>query len=664
MSLAINKKENGISLTFNGIEVFSHLEEKPFVFAVGWNLKYKTSHGNFTVKHKKEYVIPLVKYEIVKETDESVVIKFSNGKISLTASCNVVNGYVSCDFDSIGHDGAWEFVFNSTKDEAIFGGGEQYRQLNLKGEIVTNFVSEHIVVPPIVEQTIFKKFKKYRERSHSEIDTYAPMSTFVTSTKKAYRFKVSGFGIQDFTNDAFLIFTYADCPKNFVFAVGENFKNINEKLNKDIKSNQYIPDWCLNGMILGVQGGIDRAMAKADKMLKAGAKVSGVWCQDWCGKKVTLAGSQVYWNWVVDEERYGNLKEHIEKLNKKGVHFLAYINPYLVKDGPMFNLFKEKGFLVKKQNGKEYLVKSTTFKAGMIDLTNPGAVEYLKEVIIKKNMLDLGISGYMADFGEYLPTDAVLANGDATLLHNEWPTLWAKINREAIDSHPRKDEVFFFTRSGYNGAQSYSPIMWNGDQHTCFYKDYGMPCVMPATFNLGFSGLPLLHSDTGGYISFASLFRDKELFVRWMEMNAFSPLMRTHETIRPDVNIQYDDKEVIKHTVTLTNVYSKLKQYIKECIEETKNGIPAMRPDFYNSGDFKNHKDLYSYFLGDEIYVAPTFIKGATERNVLLPKGEWIRFSDKKKYSGKVKLETELGNPCAFYLVGGKHQKLFDKIDF
>ena len=42
-------------------------------------------------------------------------------------------------------------------------------------------------------------------------------------------------------------------------------------------------------------------------------------------------------------------------------------------------------------------------------------------------MLDIGIAGWMADFGEYLPTDASLADGsDAMAAHNRWPVLWAQ----------------------------------------------------------------------------------------------------------------------------------------------------------------------------------------------------------------------------------------------
>ncbi|MFW5780722.1 MAG: TIM-barrel domain-containing protein, partial [Bacillota bacterium] len=348
----------------------------------------------------------------------------------------------------------------------------------------------------------------------------------------------------------------------------------------------------------------------------------------------------------------------IKALKVKGVRFLAYINPYLIEGGKMYNYCKEKGLLIKNKKGGVYHIKSTTFASGMMDLTNPEMVKYLKDTIIKENMLNLGIDGYMADFGEYLPVDCVLYDGDPKKMHNLWPVLWAKINREALDEANAK-EAFFFTRSGYNGVQEYTPIMWNGDQHTDFSKDYGMPCVMPATFNLGFSGLTITHSDIGGYISFRSLYRDEELFIRWMEMNTFSPLMRTHETIRPSINCQYDTPKVLEHSVALSSLHKKLKPYIKECMQKANKGEMIIKPDFYLENDFNLHKDMYSYFFGDDIFVAPIIERGKSKRKVFLPKGEWVRFFTGDKYSsGEYELDCPLGKPLAFYRAESKIAEL------
>ena len=90
-------------------------------------------------------------------------------------------------------------------------------------------------------------------------------------------------------------------------------------------------------------------------------------------------------------------------------------------------------------------------------------------------MIDFGLSGWMADFGEYLPTDSVLFSGEnAEYVHNTWPALWAKLNREAVEESGKLGEIMFFTRAGYSGTPKQTLMMWNGDNHPDFSKDFGL----------------------------------------------------------------------------------------------------------------------------------------------------------------------------------------------
>ncbi len=659
----ILKDNNGsLALFYEDRKVFESSADSPFAAAVQSEEVYRSSHGNFKIKEKIKSRQALSSYRIISQKSNCAEVEFFSGGKSLSVAIEEKENGVYLRFSPKGFSCA-ELRFCASATEAIFGGGEQYRKLNMKGERIINFVSEHIVIPPIAQKTVLK-FLPYKEKSHSYIETYCPMTTYVSSEKYALRFDVASYGVADFRNKDVSVFRFSECPSSAFYTAKSDFKGINRALNADIPCKEYLPDWAYDGLILGVQGGIDRAIKKARELKENGVKVCAVWCQDWSGKKVTAAGKQVYWNWEADNDLYPRLKENIAELNREGIRFLAYINPYLVRDGKLYCECRDKGYLIKNKDGEIYHVKSTTFDAGMLDLTNPDAVKYIKETLIGRNMLDLGVDGYMADFGEYLPVDCVLSSGDAKELHNEWPTIWAKLNREAVESHPRAKEIFFFTRSGFNGAQSYTTMMWNGDQHTDFSKDYGMPCVMPATFNLGFSGVAAVHSDIGGFISFASLRRDKELFVRWMEMNAFSPLMRSHETIRPEANVQPYSEEIIGYAASLTAVHAKLKPYLIECMRTAEEGIPVMRPDFYNYGDYSLGRDEYSYMLGDEIYVAPVIERGAKEREVRLPDGEWVRFFDNKPYIGGTiaTVDVPLGKPAAFYKKDGKYAKLFATI--
>ena len=44
--------------------------------------------------------------------------------------------------------------------------------------------------------------------------------------------------------------------------------------------------------------------------------------------------------------------------------------------------------------------------------------------VIKKNLIDFGFGGWMADFGEYLPADAVYHDGsDPLKMHNKFPVV-------------------------------------------------------------------------------------------------------------------------------------------------------------------------------------------------------------------------------------------------
>lgn len=72
---------------------------------------------------------------------------------------------------------------------------------------------------------------------------------------------------------------------------------------------------------------------------------------------------------------------------------------------------------------------------------------------IQTNMIDLGLSGWMADFGEYLPADGAVfySNQSGRDVHNQWPTLWAEVNRNAIDERNVTGDVVFWMRAGSAG---------------------------------------------------------------------------------------------------------------------------------------------------------------------------------------------------------------------
>ena len=643
-----------LRLTVDGFELLS----TPFVSAIRHEKTYTAKRGTV-----KESIVELEHARLtdIERISDSVYVMSGDGH---SLRMEIAECELGCELFFDGEKGwAYEFKIPALDGEAVFGGGEQYRQTNLRGRRIMNYVSEHITARTLIEKVILPDHR-YREKTAESIGSYSPMPVFVTDRGRLFYFDtpfdgISKFGIHNYRLE------FDGCPRSMMILHAEDYETLMRALAKKKPPRQYLPDWCLDGMIIAVQGGTERVLSKAFAMLDAGAKISAVWSQDWCGENRTIMGKQVWWNYEYDRELYRGLPEAIRKLEDRGVRFLAYLNPYLVKGSRLYDECAEKGWLITNKDGSICHMKSTTFDAGMLDLTEPEAVSFIKEVLIKKNMLDIGIKGWMADFGEYLPADCVLHDGDPAEFHNLWPVMWARINREAVEEYGDKD-VMFFTRSGYLGEQCYAPIMWNGDQHTDLTRDYGMPCVMPATFSLGFSGVPLVHSDIGGFFSIGKLKRSDELFIRWMEMNTFSSLMRSHESIRPWANSQFDAPEVLPHTVRLTNVHADLRPYIEHCIGQASEGIPVMKPDFWYAVDYSASCDEYSYFFGDDMYVCPVIEKNVTERTVYLPEGDWTGFWDKRAYKGgsEIKMEAPLGKPPVFFRTDSSFGELFTNINY
>ena len=643
------------TLELDGMTLACHSLSRPFATAIRKEKEYREKRGTFKVEVRETAQFPLTK---VKREGEEIVFSAEGHSLSLRLEPRPRGA----ELFFTGEEGwSYEFSLPARKDEGVFGGGEQYRKTDLRGERVVNFVSEHIKAVTILEKAVLPR-ALYREKKHRSIGSYAPMPVFVTDAGRLIRFDTEADGWADFGKEEYR-FQYDSCPRSLTLQQGGSFRELSALLSAQIPNRQYLPDWCLDGMIVGAQGGSEAVWEKTSRLLDAGAQICGVWSQDWSGCNRTVMGYQVWWNWEADQELYPDLRGLIEKLNARGVRFLAYINPYLVKGSRLYDYCRDQGYLITRRDGGVYHIKSTTFDAGMLDLTNPEAVRYIKDVLIRRNMLDLGVSGWMADFGEYLPVDCVLHEGDPALLHNRWPVLWAKINREAVEESGKED-VFFFTRSGYVGIQTYAPVLWNGDQHTDTTRDYGMPCVMPASFSLGFSGVTMLHCDVGGFFSFGKLRRSPELFTRWMEMCAFSLLMRSHESIRPWANAQPYDEEVLARTVRLTRIHRALKPYLARCVQLAAQGLPALRPDFWETMDVRTGRDMYAYFLGDELFVCPVIGTGAKTRKLWLPEGDWVHLWTGKRFAGgrKYSVEAPLGKPPVFYRPEGDHASLFREI--
>ena len=547
--------------------------------------------------------------------------------------------------------------------EHVTGGGEQFSCLDLRGRLFPIWTREQGVGRnPSTEIT--RLANKSDGGGGDYHTTFFPQPTFVSSGKYFFHLMNSEYSELDFrSGDYHEICVWANRAE-CVFGFADSYRELLSSLTGLLGRQPRLPDWAMEGVWLGVQGGTERVTKLLKKCRSEGMDVSAVWIQDWEGKRVTSFGKRLQWDWRWNKEMYPGLDTLIA--SDPATRWLGYINPYLVEGGALFNEAKEDGYFVKNAAGEDYLFDFGEFDCGVVDLCSEEAFAWYKNVI-KENLAGMGFKGWMADFGEYLPADAVCAGGRTGLeVHNLWPFLWAKCNREAVEEAGLMGDCVFFMRSGFSGSERYSTFLWAGDQCVDWSDDDGLPSVITAALTAGMSGFGLHGSDAGGYTSLFGLRRSKELLLRWLEFAAFTPIMRTHEGNRPESNFQvYSDEDTMKKAGRLSKLHTALLPYIRKCVMvNSEQGIPVMRPLFFASEDSRAwERDNYSYLLGDDMLVAPVVREGAERRALWLPEGDWVYLWSGESFApGELEIAAPLGKTPVFYRKGSEFKELFERI--
>ena len=662
MKLHYSEKE--WSLEHHGSVLLRSDAEQPFLFAGIGQETVDMYRGNFKIEDYVTERRPLAVTAVLPLPD-GLSVEYGDDlslRITLDGDCaNLAFTQKNPDINRL-----WLRV-SAEPDECCWGCGEQMSYFNLRGRHFPLWTSEPGVGR---DKSTYVTWRSDVENKAGGdyYNTNFPQPTYVSSRHYYLHADTTAYADFDFRHPEFHELQFWAVPASVRIEAADSFPELLTKESAFFGRQPELPDWVYNGLIIGVQGGSERSFGLLEKTLAHGIPVSGVWCQDWCGKRVTSFGKRLQWDWHYHPEMYPDLPEEIEKLHARGIKFLGYVNPYLVEGGELFQKGLEADVFARRSDGSIYLVDFGEFNCGVIDLTDPKAYNWFKDEVIKACSIDIGIDGWMADFGEYLPTDdIVLHSGKPAIIeHNHWPALWAQCNYDAVSEAGKLGEVVYFMRAGGTGSQKYCTLLWAGDQSVDFSRHDGLCTVICAALSAGMSGCGLTHSDIGGYTSLFDNTRTKEVFLRWAEMAAFTPVMRTHEGNRPETNFQYyDDEDCMFRLARLVSIYRSLSPMLKELVRENaETGIPVQRPLFLlDENDPRCLTEQFEYLLGPDVLVAPVWQAGQTERDVYLPEGSWVHLWTGKEYGkGDHTVPAPLGNTPVFYKSDSRWSGLMEEI--
>lgn len=577
----------------------------------------------------------------------------------------------------------------SERDEKFYGFGEQFSYMDMKGKRVPILVQEQGLGRGDQPITAAANLVAYRSGGNWST-TYAPSPFYITSSMKSLYLEGYDHSVFDLTmDDRVQIQMYGTSMQGRILH-GCSPTELIERYTETIGRMPELPKWILSGAVVGMQGGTESVQHVWAQLKKYDVPISAFWLQDWVGQRRTSIGSQLWWNWEVDTIHYPGWRQLVEEHHSNGILTMTYCNPCLAptdeKANRKRNLFEEankQGLFVQNKYGSTYMIPNTTFNVGMLDLTNPAARSWFKGIL--HEMAETGIKGWMADFGEGLPLDACLFSGeDPISAHNRYPSLWAELNREFVEEWKAKqqddlrkvetvkegldeEKLVFFMRAGFWETPRWATLFWEGDQMTSWQRNDGIKSAIVGLLSSGLSGFALNHSDIGGYcavnLPFSPYTRSEELLLRWMEMNSFTTIFRTHEGNSPSANKQfYSNDRTLSHFARFAKVYKAWEFFRIQLVKEAATkGLPVVRHLFlhYPHDEYVQKLTFQQFLVGSEVLVVPVVDKGRSQVKAYFPGGEewqhiWTGriFSPPMSSGMEAWIYAPLGYPAVFVKVG------------
>jgi alpha-D-xyloside xylohydrolase len=203
---------------------------------------------------------------------------------------------------------------------------------------------------------------------------------------------------------------------------------------------------------------------------------------------------------------------------------------------------------------------------------------------------------------------------------------------------------FILTRSGFGGVQRASAALWSGDV-VARWDD--LRDQISAGSNLSLSGVPNWTHDIGGFALEERFSKElpehlpewRELYLRWFQFGAFTPLFRSHGEypFRETPIIAKDDPAMMGGLTYYHRLRYRLLPYLYTLAAGTwfDDGT-IMRPLVMDFAADRRAWDIDDeYMLGPALLVAPVTEFGARERSVYLPDGaEWFEAETGRRLPG------------------------------
>lgn len=517
-------------------------------------------------------------------------------------------------------DGKQALTLSTTSRGSYYGAGERGHKLNLRGDTLVMYNRQNYgytkTDPRISQMNITMPLFLSTDGFALLFDDFAAATLYLGKDSK----------IEYVTENP--------RPLSYYFINGAStLADVTERLSSLTGRQPLPPLWTL-GYITSKYGYHDQreTLGVVDTLKRAGYPLDGIVLDlYWYGKEQDMG--RLEW----EPSQWPDPEKMLARLKKKGVNLVAISQPYVLRNGRAIDNYNElapKGMFVADSTGKApQEVKIWVGEGGMFDVSNPDTRRWLSDRY--KLLTDMGIGGWWGDLGEpeVHPETGLHANGlTARQYHNIYGNDWSKIISDLFAKEYPDRRLITMMRGGTIGLQRYSVFPWSTDVSRSWG---GLQPQVTIMLNSGLSGLGYMGHDVGGFAVDPANPEDAELYVRWLQLGTFSPMLRTHAQFKAEPYHYPEYQPIIKKLIL--DRYRWLPYNYTLAYENATKGWPLVRPlNFCEPGSSSRYDSIPDEYLwGSEVLVAPVMEKGAVERTVTFPEGTWVDFANPaQKYAG------------------------------